>query len=69
MAVQQGTIRPGSLIRPSVAADFLSKSTAARIGLLVAVVRDPAMATASMPRKEMETFSLIWVGRKMLVPR
>ena len=38
MAVQPGTIRPGSLLRPSVAADFLSKSTPARIGLLVAVV-------------------------------
>ncbi len=38
MAVQQGTIRPGSLLRPSVAADFLSKSTLARIGLLLAVV-------------------------------
>ena len=38
MAVQQGIIRPGSFIRPAVAADFLSKSTPARVGLIVAVV-------------------------------
>ena len=40
MAVQQGVIKPGSLIRPAAAAasDFLAKSSLARIGLIIAVV-------------------------------
>ena len=40
MAVQQGVLQPGSLIRPAAAAaaDFLAKSKPARIGLVLAVM-------------------------------
>ena len=40
MAVQQGVLQPGSIIRPTAAAasDFLAKSSPARIGLIIAVM-------------------------------
>lgn len=38
MAVQGGTVRPGSLLRPPVAADFLAKATHARIGITLAAI-------------------------------
>ncbi len=38
MAVQRGVIRPGTLLRPPATANFLSKSTPARIGVVVALV-------------------------------
>ena len=40
MAVQSGVIKPGSLIRPApaAAADFLAKSSPARVGLIIAVM-------------------------------
>ena len=33
-----GTVRPGSVLRPPVVADFLAKSSLARIGLIVALI-------------------------------
>ena len=38
MAAQRGIVQPGSIIRPPVAADWLSKATHAKVGLGLAVV-------------------------------
>ncbi len=38
MAVERGTVRPGSILRPPVSADFLAKATHARVGITVAVI-------------------------------
>ncbi len=38
MAVQGGTVRPGSVLRPPMAADFLAKATHARIGIVLAAI-------------------------------
>ena len=38
MAAQQGVVRPGTLLRPPVTADFLAKSALARVGIVVALM-------------------------------
>ncbi len=38
MAAQRGIVQPGSIIRPPVAVDWLSKATHAKVGLGLAVV-------------------------------
>jgi hypothetical protein len=38
MAAQQGILSPGTLLRPQATADFLAKSTPARIGLVLAIL-------------------------------
>ena len=38
MAARTGTVRPGSILRPPAAADFLARAPYARIGVAVALV-------------------------------
>jgi hypothetical protein len=38
MAVQGGTVKPGSVLRPPIAADFLAKATHAQVGIALAVI-------------------------------